>query len=385
MPVQSFSIADIIPNLQSGLIKYVSNVYDETFGLGGMAPESPLQLEQKIRVRGKIFYRPVADDIPEYSEAEQIKDTNFTDEMFAAPTYGKAFAITVDDLIVNSEYAANFTSIRDARIGKSQVPRLSERVNVASNLAIDMIKRSKERQVKQLLETGTLQFNHNQAIDFGRDPGNSETITTANLKWTIANKSTMTPIDDINRWVTQVSDRGNSGASEMYVLMGRSAYTSFQNSDQYADDSNQRRNYRIEMRPITAASNKNIPNGAFYRESIIRNTTNIVHIFTYNQTYTDLSTPATPVSTQWLDDDKVYVIAGDNIFENQPVNIPIMDVYARNAFINRMLAAVPSMRGWLVKPEWNKTSEFALVMGVYRKHLTLMHTPNKTFNAITNS
>ena len=87
MPVSSFSIAEIIPNLISGLITYVSDVYNETFGLSGMATERPPQIEPKIRVMGKIYIRPVAADIPEASEATVIKDTKFTDEMFTAPEY----------------------------------------------------------------------------------------------------------------------------------------------------------------------------------------------------------------------------------------------------------------------------------------------------------
>jgi hypothetical protein len=133
---------------------------------------------------------------------------------------------------------------------------------------------------------------------------------------------------------------------------------------------------------VTSAMNINIPKGAVYRESILKNTVGVGHIFTYNQTYTADNGTA----TQWLDANKVYIIATDNMFARQPVEILTMnDLLAQSALMRQVLAANPSMRGWLVTPEWNKITNRALVMGVYRKFLTQMLTPNKTFTAIINS
>lgn len=380
MPVQSFSIQELIPNLVNGLITYVPDVYKENHGLSGMASERPPQREPKIRVIGKVFIRPVAADIPESSEATLIKDTKFTDEMFTAPEYGKGFAVNANDLIQNQDYQVNYKTMT---VQKNQAPQLVERVRNASNLCIEMIKRAADNQVKQILDSATIQFDNYQTIDFGRDGDNSEVITTANLKWSIANAASMTPYKDIDRWTLQVADRGNSGDAEFFVLMGREAFTAYANSDAYKDDSNQRRNFKVErLRDINSGMNQNIPKGAVYRESVLKNTVGIAHIFTYNQTFTNGS--GDPI--QWLDSKKVYILASDNIFQRQPVEILTMnDLIAKSPKMSQLLRATPSMRGWLITPEWNKTTARALVMGIYRKFLTQMLTPNKTFTATVNS
>ncbi len=380
MPVSSFTIQDLIPNLINGLITYVPDVYKETFGLSGMANEKAPQMEPKIRVMGKVYIRPVAKDIPESSEATLIKDTKFSDEMFTAPEYGKGFSITTNDLIQNQDYQVNFKSMT---IQKNQAPQLIERVRNASNLCIEMIKRAADTQVKQLMDTATLQFDNYQTIDFNRDANNSVVITTANLKWTVANAATMTPFKDIDSWTEQVADRGNSGDAEFIALIGRGAYKAFVNSDDYKDDSNQRRNYKVErIAGTNSAITKNVPKGAVYRESILKNTVGIVHIFTYNQTFTNDSGNA----EQWLDSEKVYILATDNEYQRQPVEIITMnDLIARSSKMSQLLRTTPSMRGWLITPEWNKVTSRALVMGIYRKFLTQALTPNKTLTATVNS
>lgn len=382
MPVQSFTIAEIMPQLLAGTITFVSDVYNETFGLSGMAKEMPVQLEPKIRVMGKIYKRPIAGDIPEASEAQMIKDTKFTDEMFTAPEYGQAFGVTANDLIQNINYMVGFNGTRST-VNRSQSATLIERVRNGSRLTIDMIKRAEDYHVKQLLETGTLAFDNYTTIDYERDASNSDVITDANLKWKVANASTMKPLKDIDDWCEQVADRGNSGGAEFIVLMGRSAWYAYTNSDAYKDDSNQRRNYKIERRDsLDITSNINVPKGAVYRESIMKLKVGIAHIFTYNQTYTDSSGDP----QQWLDDDKVYIIASDNVIQRQPVQILTMDeLLAYGPLMQRILNAMPSMRGWLVAPEWNKITNRSFVMGVYKKFLTQPLTINKTFCATVNS
>lgn len=381
MPVQSFTLSDIIPNLISGLITYIPDVYNETNGLSGMAKEAAPQIEPKIRVMGKISKRFVAADIPEASEATQIKDTKFTDEMFTAPEYGKAFAITTNDLIRNQDYMTNF---RTMTVRKDQAPILAERVKNASDMCVKMIKRSADMQVKQILDNGTLIFSNYETIDFGRDPNNSATITTANLKWNIANAATMKPLDNINTWTEQIATRGNSGGAEFIILMESTyAYNALVSCDQFKDDSNQRRNYKIERREgISASMNKNIPEGALYRYTLVGNAAGPAHIFTYDQTYDVNDT----TQAKWLDINKVYIIATDNVIQRQPVEILTMnDLIAQSVMMKKVLSATPSMRGWLITPEWNKVTSRALVMGVYRKFLTQALTVNKTFTAIVNS
>jgi len=381
MPVSSFTINDIIPQLISGLIKYIPDVYNETFGLSGMAKENKPQVEPKIRVMGKVYKRYVADDIPESSEAKQIKDTKFTDEMFTAPEYGRAFAITANDLIRNQDYMVSF---RTMTVRKDQAPMLIERVKNASNLCIDQIKRSADLQVKQLLDSATLQFSNYTTIDYERDASNSEVITTPNLKWTKANSATMKPLSDFEKWTEQVATRGNSGGQEFIAIMeSASTYSALKSCDQWKEDSNQRRNQNIfRDNSISAKTNKNIPEGATYRYSLLDNPVGPVHIFTYDQMYTN----SADAQVRWIDAGKVYIIATDNIFERQPVEILTMnDLIAQSPMMRRVLNAAPSMRGWLIQPEHNKITSRAFVMGIYRKFLTQMPTPNKTYTATVNS
>lgn len=379
MPVQSFTIDEIIPELLAGSIRYVSDTYNESNGFGGMAKEASPQIDPKIRVKGKAVLRYVAGDIPESSEATFIKDTKFTDEMFTAPEYGKGFAITINDMIQNQGYMNNF---KDIRFPSNRVSSLNSSLRNGSTECIDMIKRAENKQVKDILEGGTVQLDNYQDIDFGRDTNNSVIITTANRKWTVANAATMRPYQDMETWTEQVADRGNSGDAEMIAVMSRTAYKAYVNSDDYKEDSNQRRNYKVErVNGVNSSMNINIPKGAVYRESILKNAVSIIHIFTYNSTFTDSS--GNP--EQWVTTEKVYIIATDNVFERQPVELMTFDTFAKSRLITSALRKMPSMQGWLVTPEWNKMTTRSLSWGIYRKFLTLMLTPNKTLSATVNS
>ena len=118
-----------------------------------------------------------------------------------------------------------------------------------------------------------------------------------------------------------------------------------------------------------------------YRYTLIDNPAGPVHIYTYDQTYTD----GNGDSAKWLDTGKVYIIATDNIIQRQPVEIMTMDLIAQSSMMRNVINAMPKMKGWLVTPEWNKTTTRALVMGIYRRFLTLPLTINKTFTATVNS
>jgi len=381
MPVQSFSISEIIPNLVSGLITYIPDVYQETFGLSGMAKEAKPQLEPKIAIRGKVYKRYVASDIPEASEATMIKDTKFTDEFFTAPEYGRGFPITTEDLIRNVNYIAGFQGMT---VQKDRVPTLMERIKNAADMCVNEIKRSADMQVKNILDSGTVNLVNYTTIDFDRDNNNSVSITTANLKWTLANAATMTPLKNFGTWTEQVATRGNSGGQEFFALMESTyAYNAMVNSNEWKADSDLRRNYNIQqLQGITSKVNKNIPEGALYRYTLLSNPAGPVHIFTYDQTYdVNASTQA-----KWLDANKVYIIAGDNVIMRQPVKILTMnDFIAQSAVMKQTLNATPSMDGWLITPEWNKITARSISFGIYRKYLTIPLTPNKTFTAIVNS
>lgn len=376
MSVQSFTIDEVMPELLAGSIRYVNDTYDESNGLGGMAKESKPQIDPKIRVRGKVVKRYVAGDIPESSEATFIKDTRFTDEMFTAPEYGKGFSNTLNDIIQNQGYMNNF---KDIRFPSNRIANLNSSLQNGAMECIDMIKRAENKQVRDILVGGTVQLDNYQDIDFGRDASNSATITTANLKWTIANAATMKPFLDMDAAAEQISDRGNSGDAEMYVVLPRDLYKAYVNCDDYKDDSNQRRNQRIVG--MNSQSNQNIPKGAKYRESIIKGAVSIIHIYTYNQTFTNNS--GNP--EQWIPAGTAFMIADDNVMERQPVELMTFDTFAKSKLITSALRKMPTMQGWLITPEWNKMTTRSLAWGVYRKFLTLMLTPNKTFTLVANS
>ncbi len=381
MPVTSFTIQEIIPQLTAGLTTFVFDQYKEPMGLRSMAQELKPQVEPKIRVMGKIIYRPVAVDIPESSEAAFIKDTKFSEDLFTAPEYGQAFNITTNDLIINQNYLVGFNgSNRSASLPRSKFPALNERVRNASQQCINMIKRAESDQVRNILRTATIPLTNYTTIDFGRDTDNSETITTANLKWTNANSSTMVPLTDLNNWSIQIADRGNS-RGQFFAILGRTAYAAYVNSDQYKADSNQRRNFKIErMDSMTNVLNPNIPKGATYRETIKNGTVGMIHIFTHNETFTDASNDP----EQWLPDNEVWMIADDNVITRQPVQILTFDdLMAMSPMMKKLVNSVTSLKGWLVSPEWNKFTARNLAMGIYRKFLTQALTPNKTFTAIT--
>jgi len=379
MPVSNFSIQRFIPELTSGLITVISDNYNDTHSFAGMAKELRPQSDPKIQIKGKVFDRRVATDIPEASEAKLIQDTKSTDEMFTAPQYGQGFGITANDLLVNPEYGVAWGSVLSPGSGST----LQNRTRNASAACIEMIRRAEDYQIKQILDTATLQFDNYQTIDFGRDANNSEVISTSNLKWTIANASTMVPLTDIDRWCEQVSDRGNAGGDEFIHIMGVAEYAAFVNSDQYKADSDIRRNYKIVKIPgIDSKMNMNIPNGATYRGSIIDGKVGVSHIFTYNETYS--SAVATPA--KWVTTGNVYTIATGNVFVRQPVMTPNMvSLMPMSADMKALIHAIPQTNAWLIHPEWNKCTMQNLVIGIYRKFLTIPLTPNKTYTSTVNS
>lgn len=381
MPVHSFSLQDIIPELTAGLTTFVYDEYKEPMGLRAMAQELRPQISPKIHVMGKVVYRPVGDDIPESSEAKMIKDTKFSEDYYTAPEYGYGFNITTNDLIINQNYLVGFKEPGQMpQVPRNNVSALNERVRVASKMCIDIIKRAESNQVRNILRTGTIPFSNYTTIDFGRDGGNSVTITTANLKWTVANASTMTPLKNLNDWSVQIADRGNS-SGQFFAIIGRTAYNAFVNSDEYKADSDIRRNYRIErMDSMTNVQNKNIPKGSTYRETIVNGTVGMIHIFTHNETFTDASGDP----EQWVPDNEVWMLADDNVITRQPVQILTFDqLMAMSPLMKKLVNSVTSLKGWHVTPEWNKFTARNLAMGIYRKFLTQALTPNKTFTAIT--
>lgn len=381
MPVNSFSLQDIIPELTTGLTTFVYDEYKEPMGLRAMAQELPPQIDPKIHVMGKVIYRPVGEDIPESSEAKMIKDTTFNEDYYTAPEYGYGFNITTNDLIINQNYLAGFQDPgRFPTVARNNVSQLNERVKFASQLCIDIIKRAEADQVRKILRTGTIPFSNYTTVDFGRDANNSVTISTANLKWIVANAATMTPLKNLDDWSKQIADRGNS-SGEFFAIMGRTAYGAFVNSDDYKSDSDIRRNFKIErLDSMTNSKNRNIPKGSTYRETLKNGTVGMIHIFTHNETFTNGSN--NPI--QWVPDNEVWMLADDNVITRQPVQILTFDqLMALSPMMKKLINSVTSLKGWLVTPEWNRFTARNLVMGIYRKFLTQALTPNKTFTAIT--
>jgi len=379
MPVSNFSIHRYIPELTAGLITVIAENYDDSHSFSAMAKELPTQSDPKIQIKGKVFDRRVASDIPEASEAKLIQDTKGTDDMFTAPQYGQGFGITANDLLINPEFGVAWGSLLNPGAGST----LQNRVMNASNACIEMIRRAEDYQMKQLLDTATLSFDNYQTIDFGRDGSNSETISGAGLKWTIANASTMKPFTDIDRWCEQISNRGNAGGDEFIHIMGVAEYAAFVNSDQYKADSDILRNYKLVRIPgVDSKMNKNIPNGATYRGSIIDGKVGVSHIFTYNETYS--SAPAT--AAKWVTTGNVYTLATGNVFVRQPVMTPNMvNLMPMSVDMKALIRAIPQTSGWLIHPEWNKCTMQNLVIGIYRKFITIPLTPNKTYTSTVNS
>jgi hypothetical protein len=378
MPDNSFNILRIIPELVSGLINLVTDEYTDTHSLSSMAKEARPQIEPKIRVMGKTYKRFVAPDIPEGSEVNLIQDNQFTDEEYTAPQYGRGFGITANDLLLNPQYPVAFNSNIKSGMGAT----LAQRTMEGSRIVIEQIKRAEDMQMKNILDNMTVSLTNYTDVVFDRDTDNSAVITTANRKWTIANATTMKPFQDMADWTEQIADRGNSGNAEMFVVLGRSAYKAYVNSDDYKDDSNQRRNYKVERLSSLPLNNINIPKGAVYRESILKNAVSIIHIFTHNETYTNNS--GDPV--QWFDDDKVYILASDNAIIRKPVMTPnMLGLMPMTSEMKSLLRSAPQSGGWLVHPEWEKCTMYNFVMGVRKKFLTIPLTPNKTFTATVNS
>ena len=375
MPDKSFSLQRFIPELTTGLMLNIAETYDDTHSLSQMARELRPQSDAAIEIRGKVYFRKVAKDIPEASEANLIKDTKSTQERFTAPQYGEGFGITANDLLVNPEFGVAWASNVNPGSGST----LQNRVRNASNQCIEDIRRAEDFQVKQILDDCTLAFDNYTTIDFGRDAANSEVISTANLKWTVANAATMVPLTDMDRWCEQISDRGNAGGDEFIHIMGIDDYAAFVNSDQYKADSDIRRNNKIVKLPgVDSGMNRNIPKGATYRGSLIDGKVGVSHIFTYNETYTNDS----DAQTKWVTTSNVYTIATGNVFVRQPVMTPTMaSLMPTSPEMRSLLRAMPQSNGWLIHPEWTKCTMQNLVIGIYRKFLTIPLTPNKTFTS----
>jgi hypothetical protein len=187
---------------------------------------------------------------------------------------------------------------------------------------------------------------------------------------------------DIDRWCEQVADRGNAGDEEFLIIMGVAEYNAFINSDVYKADSDIRRNNRYStLAGIGAGMNMNIPKGAAYRGSF-DSKVGLAHIFTFNDTYTNDSNA--PV--KWVTTGNVYVIATGNRFVRQPVMTPTMaSLMPTSPEMRSLIRSLPQTNGWLITPEWNKCTMQSLVIGIYRKFLTIPLTPNKTYTSTVNS
>lgn len=380
MPVGSFSLTQVIPELQASLIKYITDSYDETFGFSKIAKENKPQYEQKIRTMGKTYKRYVAADIPQRGKVPYIKDTKFTDDFKTAPEYGEGFTINTDDLMLNPQMPVNFNTLTKTGTGS----RLSERVNMASQIVVNDIRRSEGMQVKNILETCTVALDNYTDVDFERDATLSTSITAANEKWEIANAATMDSFGNLDTWCETLATRGNIGGRNYIALVGDDAYDAHQNSDKYKADSDIRRNYKVEVRAQDPfAGNRNIPEGALYRESI-NVKTGVCHLYTYSQNY--MVNDGSDTLTNWLDKDMVIILAPDNIIERQPVYIPnMLELMPMTPQTKALLRTVPNSSAWLVYPDWKECDMFTFAMAIKKQFLTMALTPNKIFSAIVNS
>jgi hypothetical protein len=381
MPVGNFSIKTFIPELQASLVKFITDRYGESHGFSKMAKEVRPQHEQKIHLMGKTYKRYVAADIPQRSKVGYIKDSKFTDDYITAPEYGRGFTINVDDLMLNPEMPVNFNT----NLKKGRSATLSERVKVASQMCIEEIRRGEDMQMKNIIETCTVELENYPVIDYGRDADLSTTITTSNLKWTIANKSTMNSFQNLDDWGEILVSRGNCGGNELIALVGTDAYVAHVNSDVYKADSDIRRNFKLTRREVEPLKgNINIPEGAMYRETINLTKSGVCHIFTYDQNF--MLNDGSDTLTNWLDKDMVCLIASGNIIERQPLFIPnMLELMPMTPETKALMRQVPNSSSWLIYPDWKNCDMFTFAMAIKKQFITTPLTPNKMFTAITNS
>lgn len=380
MPVGSFSLSQVIPELAAGLVKFITEGYDETHGFSKIAKEVRPQYEQKIHIMGKTRKRYVAGDIPQRGKVGYIKDSKFTDDLKTATEYGRGFTLNVDDLMLNKAMPVNFNTQLVTGSGSS----LSERVNNASNMCVEEIRRGEDMQVKNILETCTLEFDNYPVVDFERDASLGTSISDANKKWSIGNAATMDSFYDLDAECLKLATIGNCGGDEFVGLMGTNAYNAHINSDKYKADSDIRRNYKVMKNSgITYKMNRNIPEGALYRETL-ELTTGILHVFTYDQNY--MLNDGSDTLTKWLNTNYVHVISVNNIIERQPVFIPnMMDLMPMTPQTKALMRQIPNSSAWLIHPDWKECDMFTFAMAIRKQFLTIPLTPNKMSTLIVYS
>lgn len=123
--------------------------------------------------------------------------------------------------------------------GKTPAQRAAELLVKDLRELKDMVDRRKEWMIAQTLFNGKYIANvhtdannyYEEEFDYGHTM--QTTISTANLKWTVANADTSTPIDDLRTMATSIAT--NCGKNPTIVIMGQEALKGFLASKQVKD------------------------------------------------------------------------------------------------------------------------------------------------------
>lgn len=211
--------------------------------------------------------------------------------------------------------------------GKTPAQRAAELLIKDLRELKDMVDRRKEWIIAQTLFTGkyTAQIHtdaenfYEEEFDYGHT--NQTTISTANLKWTVANADTSTPIDDLQAMVERVAT--GSGKYPHIVIMGSEALKGFLASKQvkeYFDN----RNYNFGALNPSIKSEQVQFIGRLFRPD--------VEIYTYAESYLDEA----GALHKFVPDNKV-VIACKELFSMKYAAVTQMENGEFNTYLGELV------------------------------------------------
>lgn len=269
-------LSDVVP-FENFLLNFFGSEHitnDKQINFDHIDPDNRLAVFVNPRIPGKV-----------------VKDRGFSVRSYK-PGYIK------DKVTVESDHP--FTR----RPGEPLMTNITPAQRYAATV-VDLAAQQKQRlyrrlelMASQLLLAGTYRMTGEEIdveVDFARNAANTITLATTARWLRVANKTTMTPIDDLDSWLDLCNQPIRS------IVMGKYAWAAFKADPKYDKlvyvDIQTRGKSGLEFGPTQAKVD-----GVTYRGTLASAQ---IEIYTYTQTYTN---PADAVETPYIPDDAVLLI-----------------------------------------------------------------------------
>lgn len=218
----------------------------------------------------------IAVDVVRFTEGNKNKYSRSTEDKYIPPYFKEDYDLQRDAIYMNT--IGNGVGMDNAQVNKTITMNAVKAI--AKNKA--KIVRAIRKQQADVLQTGIVSLVNGDNINYRRKAASMVNVSTGGVYWSTA--ATATPITDIRKGMDFLRNVGQSGGSAVNVVMRSAALEAFLASTQVKDQGTnviqQIQRINIQMPQFDGVS-------GFAHHGIIAAGDFTVHLWTYNEKYTD--------------------------------------------------------------------------------------------------